>query len=137
MADLNDHHRRSLAAALKIVQRTLNEFGQLVVLASGPTGRCFSPKQARELLTRITRTRQHLQSVSQRFHLPEDRPAEPGWTIRMGVAGLEEVLEGCKAERLRTYGEMDEATQSILDAEIHKLMDLLRGLADAAQSSGA
>ncbi|MCI0698626.1 hypothetical protein L0337_42335 [candidate division KSB1 bacterium] len=67
------------------------------------------------------------------FKLPENRPRDPTWAIQVGVASLWEILEDCKSEPQRGYGEVPEATKLALDTEVQNLINALQNIAAAAR----
>jgi tRNA nucleotidyltransferase/poly(A) polymerase len=128
--EINENHRRALASALQHVERTLKEFVQLVAEAQPR----LPAAQTQELAKRIVIAQQHVKDFRLRFKLPENRRRGASWAIQVGVAHLWEILEDCKSEPLRGYGQIPEATKPALDKEVQELIDALQNIAAAARS---
>jgi hypothetical protein len=129
--EINDNHRRALASALQHVERTLKEFVQLVAEAQLR----LPAAQTQELARRIAIAQQQVKDFRARFKLPENRLRDPSWAIQVGVAHLWEILEDCKSEPLRGYGQVPEDTKPALNAEVQNLIDALQNIAAAARGS--
>jgi len=127
--EINDNHRRALASALQHVERTLKEFVRLVAEAQSR----LPAEQTQELTRRIAIAQQQVKGFRLRFKLPEKRQRDPRWAIQVGVASLWEILEDCKSEPLRGYGEVPADTQPALDKEVQNLIDALQNIAAAAR----
>jgi hypothetical protein len=127
--EINDNHRRALASAVQHVERTLKEFVQLVT-----EGRSQLPaEQTQELLKRIAVARQQVKNFRSHFKFPDNRRRDPSWAIQVGVASLWEILEDCKSDPLRGYGEVPEETKPALDTQVQNLIDALQNIAAAAR----
>ena len=131
---INANQRRSLASVLNTVEQRLKEFGQLVTEAGDHPQARFSVEQTQELFERIAAAQKRVDDFRSRFKIPERRPRDPGWAIRVGVASLWELLEDSKSAAMRGYGEVPEATKPTLDAEVQNLIDALQDIAAAAAS---
>ena len=132
-AEISDNHRRAMASAMHHVENMLREFVQLIDESARDGSPQLPAEKRQELLARIAAARQHVDDMRTRFKIPARRPRDPSWAIQVGVAHLWEMLEDCKSEPMRGYGEVPEATKPILDAEVQRLIDVLQNLAAAAR----
>lgn len=131
--EINDNHRRALASSLQHVERTLKEFVQLVNEVGWHNSQQLSATQTQELLKRIAVAQKQVDDFRAHFKLPENRRRDASWAIQVGVAHLWEVLEDCKSEPLRGYGQIPEATKPALNEEVQNLIDALQNIAAAAR----
>ena len=130
---INDNHRRALEAALHQVEQTLDAIVQLVHEA-GPGSQALPAKQKQELLEKIAVARKQAETFRVQFKIPKKRPRDLAWKIQIGVSRLWEILEDCKADKIRGYGEVPTATKPTLDAEVQQLIRALQNIAAAARS---
>lgn len=126
---INDNHRRALSAALKIVESRLNEFARIVLSTED-----FATGQNEKLLESIKTAQNRVKRFRQDFNIAEPRRTHPAWLIQTGVAQLWEILEECKAHKLRGYGEVSETAQPVLDEAVSGLIEALREIAAAANA---
>ena len=131
--EINDNHRRSLTVAMQVVLRTLDEFVQLVARDGYSVQPAIDKKRAQELMERIETAKSQLRAFCRLFDLHIEKRRDTLWAIQVGVASLWEILEDCKSEPMRGYGEVPQATKPILDAEIRSLIDVLENIAAVAR----
>lgn len=85
------------------------------------------------LFKRIAVAKQQVKDFRAQFKIQERQKRDPAWAIQVGVASLWEILEDCKSEPLRGYGEVPAATKPALDKEVQNLIDALQNIAAAAR----
>ncbi len=127
--ELNDNHRRALSSVLQIVEQTLNDFTQIIANAQLPAER------SQAVLQKIAGARQKVKEFRSRFKIPNPRRRDPVWAIQVRVSRLWEMLEDCKSEPLRGYGEVPKDTKSALDTEVQNLINLFESIAAAARGN--
>lgn len=126
--DLTNNHRRALASALNIVQRTLSNFMALAASDALLRDPRISDGQRQELHRRITAAQERVRCFRRLFEIPEKDKVDPLWAIQVGVSHLWELLEDCKPRRMHGYGELPEPTRLLLDQEVQKLIDSVEAI---------
>jgi len=130
---INANHRRALTAAMQSVQRALDEFVRLIADDAHSALPQIGVERARQLTMRIDSARQQLRAFCRLFDIPMQKQRDPSWAIQVGVSSLWEILEDCKSEPMRGYGDVPETTKPILDAQIQSVIDVLESIAAAAR----
>ncbi len=130
---INANHRRALAAAMQSVQRALDEFVRLIADDAHSAQPQIDAERAQQLTRRINSARHQLQAFCRLFDIPMQKQRDPSWAIQVGVSSLWEILEDCKSEPMRGYGEVPEATKPILDEQIQAVIDVLENIAATAR----
>lgn len=133
--DINNDHRRVLGSALKITERTLNEFVLLIKSALDSAITPLSPQRASMMLRKIEDVRKQIRDFRSLFNIHTQRQSDPIWTLRVGSARMWEMLEDCKSASLRGYGEVSASSRATLDGKIQNLIDLIQSIADDAALS--
>jgi hypothetical protein len=134
--ELNDNHRRHLGSAMHILRRMLDDFIRIVDENRRSKSHAFSEDQTKRLIANIAITNQIIDHLYVLFKLPTPREPAPDWSIQVGVARMWEMLEDCKSEKLRGYGDVPQTSISILDDEIQKLIDFIENIAETAKRKG-
>lgn len=132
---LNENHRRALGAALKQVERTLDEFVRLLRSEEQRRPPASSPSQLQAVLEAILDVQERIGAFRWRFTIPASPPRDLLWTIQVGASHLWEILEDCKAEKLRGYGEVPHAVQPALDGHVQDLIEAVERLAACTRRS--
>lgn len=129
---LNENHRRSLASALRQVERSLESFTHQ--LANIPYE---TPGKNAEVIARtqqrINETLRLVNELRERFGIDDERRADPLWSIRVGVSLLWEMLEDCKSSQLKGYGELPPNSQFLLDRDLEELIRSLNEIAHSVE----
>ncbi|RMD94254.1 MAG: hypothetical protein D6813_02575 [Calditrichaeota bacterium] len=133
--DLNENHRRALRVALREVERALEEFERLLdqTEKEKKSDADVGSDRVAAVRAKIEATRGLLNGIRLHLGVSENRPTDPWWAIRVGVSRLWEMLEDCKSERMRGYGEVPQASKEALDHHIQQLIDALEEISKTAQ----
>lgn len=132
--EINNNHRRALESALNHVEQVLHEFTWLINQSGAQSSSPLPAAQKQDLLARIAMVQQQVDDFRARFKIPARRPRDLAWAIQVGVSRLWEILEDCKADQMRGYGEVPEATKPVLDTEVQKLIEALENIAVTARA---
>ncbi|MFQ5706325.1 MAG: hypothetical protein ACE5HO_02695, partial [bacterium] len=127
--ELNENHRRALSSALREVERSIDGFEHLVESARAERAtEALDAGKVLALVQSIELARQVLQKARSVLGVSDKKRVDPVWVIRVGVSRLWEVLEDCKSEQMRGYGEVPEASRQGLDEQIQALIDALQAI---------
>jgi|GEM_PF-2121452 len=126
---LNEAQKRSLSAALRIVEEYLREIEGM--LASGDYTGILSERindvsdgERAGILEKAALIREGIKIVAEKFNLDRRRTSISGEALAR-LASCWEILSDSTAGRLKRYGAVDKRVEKILDPQVDALIALL------------
>lgn len=135
---LNDSQKRSLSAALRVLEEALHD-AELLLTGGDRSGITFDltcriePHVREKIMMLCPSIRERLQALATCFSL-EPEVKDAGRQIYANLFYCWEVLEGVKSRMLKRYGAIEPGLPERLDPQLDALIELLRTACDALQS---
>jgi hypothetical protein len=139
MSRLNDNHKRRLLSAFQHMDKLLSQ--SLNAVAPVPPDlytryiQDMSPSELRHVKNNIEKIREQILGLLEKFQIALPPPSTPSsWILKTNLTSLDIAFEDLYPEKMRGYGDMDQATAKDLTSELEKmrkhLSQLLALLAD-------
>lgn len=128
-ASLNEPHRRGLSATFRMLEEMMCEietminndgYGGILIVIDND----ISTQAREEIAKRIKLVREKVIRLSKQFAL-EMKQTKSSIQILADLFYCWEILEGSKAKKLRSYGEVAEGLEEVLDPQINTIIDLI------------
>lgn len=136
---LNPNQKRAVTVTLRLLEERLADIER--VIAADERGilyervASFTPAQRARMDELIGALREQIRRVAEEFHLPRESYSAARYVVGT-VSLLWESVEEIRARKLKSYGEVDPSLKQTLDPLLHRIIQLLFALTDAARGEG-